>query len=124
MRKTFYEKMAAIAATNHGVYFLTSNLGYRFFDEIRSDFPEQFLDVGVAEQNMIGLAAGMALCGKSVYCYSIIPFLILRACEQIRVDVCYHNLPVTLVGMGAGFTYGQEGFTHFGREDRYGIFYV
>jgi transketolase len=66
---------------------------------------------------MIGLASGMALCGKSVYCYSIIPFLTLRACEQVRVDVCYHKLPVKLVGMGAGFTYGQEGFTHFGIED-------
>jgi transketolase len=117
MRKAFYEKMADIAAANRDVYFLTANLGYKFFDEIRQNSPEQFLDVGVAEQNMIGLAAGMALCGKSVYCYSIIPFLTLRACEQVRVDVCYHNLPVKLVGMGAGFTYGQEGFTHFGIED-------
>jgi transketolase len=117
MRKAFYEKMSAIAATDRNVYFLTGNLGYKFFDEIRSTCPEQFLDVGVAEQNMIGLASGMALCGKSVYCYSIIPFLTLRACEQVRVDVCYHKLPVKLVGMGAGFTYGQEGFTHFGIED-------
>ena len=109
--------MANIAATDRNVYFLTANLGYKFFDEIRSKCPEQFLDVGVAEQNMIGLASGMALCGKSVYCYSIIPFLTLRACEQVRVDACYHNLPVKLVGMGAGFTYGQEGFTHFGIED-------
>jgi transketolase len=117
MRKAFYERMSAIAATDRNVYFLTGNLGYKFFDEIRSTCPEQFLDVGVAEQNMIGLASGMALCGKSVYCYSIIPFLTLRACEQVRVDVCYHKLPVKLVGMGAGFTYGQEGFTHFGIED-------
>ena len=109
--------MAAIALANPDVNFLTGNLGYKFFDEIRAKCPAQFLDVGVAEQNMIGLAAGMALCGKSVYCYSIIPFLTLRACEQVRVDVCYHNLPVKLVGMGAGFTYGQEGFTHFGIED-------
>jgi len=117
MRKAFYEKMAALAAKDRNVHFLTANLGYKFFDDIRSRCPEQFLDVGVAEQNMIGLAAGMALCGKSVYCYSIIPFLTLRACEQIRMDVCYHDLSVKLVGMGAGFTYGQEGFTHFGLED-------
>ena len=109
--------MAAMAAENKSIHFLTANLGYKFFDEIRRRCPEQFLDVGVAEQNMIGLASGMALCGKSVYCYSIIPFLTLRACEQVRVDVCYHGLPVKLVGMGAGFTYGQEGFTHFGIED-------
>ena len=109
--------MAVIAAANRDVYLLTGNLGYKLFDEIRSQCPEQFLDVGVAEQNMIGLASGMALCGKSVYCYSIIPFLTLRACEQVRLDVCYHNLPVKLVGIGAGFTYGNEGFTHFGIED-------
>ena len=117
MRKAFYDKLASLAASDKNVYFLTANLGYKFFDDIRSKCPEQFLDVGVAEQNMISMGAGMALCGKSVYCYSIIPFLTLRACEQIRVDVCYHYLPVKLVGMGAGFTYGQEGFTHFGLED-------
>jgi transketolase len=117
MRKAFYEKMAALAGRDRDVHFLTANLGYKFFDDIRKKCPKQFLDVGVAEQNMIGLAAGMALCGKSVYCYSIIPFLTLRACEQVRMDVCYHNLNVKLVGMGAGFTYGQEGFTHFGIED-------
>ena len=117
MRKAFYEKMASIAVADRDVHFLTANLGYKLFDEIRKKCPKQFLDVGVAEQNMISLAAGMALCGKSVYCYSIIPFLTLRACEQVRVDVCYHNLNVKLVGMGAGFTYGQEGFTHFGIED-------
>lgn len=117
MRKAFYDKLAGLAANDKNLYFLTANLGYKFFDEIRAKYPAQFLDVGVAEQNMIGLASGMALCGKSVYCYSIIPFLTMRACEQIRVDVCYHNLPVKLVGMGAGFTYGQEGFTHFGIED-------
>lgn len=117
MRKAFYEKIAEIAARNKSMYFLTANLGYKFFDEVRKKYPGRFLDVGVAEQNMISLAAGMALCGKSVYCYSIIPFLTLRACEQLRLDVCKHDLDVKLVGMGAGFTYGQEGFTHFGIED-------
>lgn len=117
MRKAFYEKLARLAAADKDMYFLTANLGYKFFDDIRAKCPGQFLDVGVAEQNMISLAAGMALCGKNVYCYSIIPFLTMRACEQVRVDVCYHDLPVKLVGMGAGFTYGFEGFTHFGIED-------
>lgn len=117
MRKAFYDSLARYAAKDKDIYFLTANLGYKFFDEIRESCPGQFLDTGVAEQNMIGLASGMALCGKSVYCYSIIPFLTMRACEQVRVDICYHNLPVKLVGMGAGFTYGQEGFTHFGIED-------
>jgi len=117
MRKAFYDRLAGLAASDKNLYFLTANLGYKFFDDIRAKCPGQFLDVGVAEQNMIGLAAGMSLCGKSVFCYSIIPFLTMRACEQVRMDVCYHNLPVKLVGMGAGFTYGQEGFSHFGIED-------
>jgi len=117
MRKALYDKLAQFAVSGPDMYFLTGNLGYKFFDDIRAKRPGQFLDVGVAEQNMISLAAGMALCGKSVYCYSIIPFLTMRACEQVRMDVCYHNLPVKLVGMGAGFTYGQEGFSHFGIED-------
>ena len=117
MRKAFYDRLAEMGADDRNIQFLTANLGYLFFDEVRRKCPAQFLDVGVAEANMIGLAAGMALCGKSVYCYSIIPFLTLRACEQIRVDVCYQDLDVKLVGMGAGFTYGQEGFTHFGIED-------
>jgi len=66
---------------------------------------------------MIGISSGLALSGKTVYCYSIIPFLTMRAYEQIRIDVAYHNLSVKLVGMGAGFTYGFEGYTHFGIED-------
>jgi transketolase len=117
MRKSFYERLMHIAINDPNMYFLTANLGYKFFDEIRVKCRDQFVDMGVAEQNMISVAAGMALCGKSVYCYSIIPFLTMRACEQVRMDICYHNLSVKLVGMGAGFTYGQEGFSHFGIED-------
>lgn len=117
MRQAFYDKLAEIAGTDKNLHILTANLGFKFLDRIRSTCAEQFLDVGVAEANMISLAAGMTLCGKNVYCYSIIPFLTMRAYEQVRVDICYHRLNVKLVGMGAGFTYGLEGFTHFGIED-------
>ena len=117
MRQAFYDTLANIASKDENVYFLTANLGFKFFDQIRKDHPRQFLDIGVAEANMIGIASGLALSGKNVYCYSIIPFLIMRAYEQIRIDIAYHNLNIKLVGMGAGFTYGLEGFTHFGIED-------
>ena len=117
MRQAFYNKLEEIAAKDKDVYILTGNLGFKFFDSIRKNCPDQFIDVGVAEANMVGISSGLALSGKNVYCYSIIPFLTMRAYEQIRVDVAYHNLNVKLVGMGAGFTYGFEGFTHFGIED-------
>lgn len=117
MRQAFYNKLEEIAVKDKDVYILTGNLGFKFFDNIRKNCSDQFIDVGVAEANMIGISSGLALSGKNVYCYSIIPFLTMRAYEQIRVDVAYHNLNVKLVGMGAGFTYGFEGFTHFGIED-------
>jgi transketolase len=106
-----------MAQRDTDLYLLTGDLGFRLFDEFRERFSDRFLDMGIAEQNMIGVAAGLALSGKKVYCYSIIPFLVMRAYEQIRVDIAYHNLDVKLVGVGGGFTYGMEGFTHFGLED-------
>lgn len=117
MRQAFYNKLEQIAVKDKDVYILTANLGFKFFDNIRKNCPAQFIDVGVAEANMVGISSGLALSGKNVYCYSIIPFLTMRAYEQIRIDVAYHNLNVKLVGMGAGFTYGFEGYTHFGIED-------
>lgn len=117
MRQAFYNQLEKIALQDKDVFFLTANLGFKFFDNIRKKCPEQFIDVGVAEANMIGVAAGLSLSMKNVYCYSIIPFLTMRAYEQIRIDIAYHNLNVKLVGMGAGFTYGFEGYTHFGIED-------
>jgi len=96
---------------------LTADLGFKLFDNFKKLCPERFYDIGVAEANMISIAAGLSLTGKNVYCYSIIPFLIMRAYEQIRIDIAYHNLNVKLIGVGGGFTYGLEGFTHFGIED-------
>jgi transketolase len=117
MRQAFYNHIEEMAIKDKDVYILTANLGFKFLDNIRKNCPDQFFDIGVAEANMIGIASGLALSGKNVYCYSIIPFLTMRAYEQIRIDIAYHNLNVKLVGMGAGFTYGFEGFTHFGIED-------
>jgi transketolase len=117
MRTTFVKTLTELAHENENVFLLTADLGFKLFDEFRHDFPDRFINVGVAEQNMIGVGAGLSLSGKNVYCYSMIPFLILRALEFIRVDLCYQNLNVKLIGVGGGLTYGLEGVTHHAIED-------
>lgn len=98
-------------------YLLTGDLGFSAFEPIREKHPEYFLNMGLAEQNMVGVAAGMAHMGKKVFVYSIIPFIAFRAFEQIRDDVCYPCLPVRFVGVGAGLAYGGDGPTHHSYED-------
>ena len=117
MRKTFFGTLQELCKKHHDIYVLTGDLGYKLFDGIRSVCPDRLYNMGIAEANMVGVASGMALCGNTVYCYSIIPFLIMRAYEQIRLDVDYHDLNVKLVGVGAGFGYGMEWITHFALED-------
>jgi len=102
---------------DENIYFIIGDLGFASVEMIQKDFPERFINAGIAEQNMIGMAAGLALSGKKVYCYSIIPFLIMRCFEQIRNDLCYHNLDVILLGAGAGMSYGILSSTHFALID-------
>lgn len=117
MRTAVIESIHALMKKDEQIYFLTGDLGYSVLEKIEHDFPLRFINVGVAEQNMIGIAAGLALSGKKVYVYSIIPFITMRCFEQIRDDVCYHNLDVTLIGVGSGLSYGILGSTHFALED-------
>jgi transketolase len=117
MREAFFQSLVEVAEIREDIFLLTGDLGFKLFDPFRNKYPDRFFDVGVAESNMIGIAAGLALSGKTVYCYSIIPFLVMRPFEQIRVDVAYQDLNVRLVGVGGGFAYGREGFTHCGFED-------
>lgn len=117
MRGKFFKVLEDMAQEYSDIYLLTADLGFKLFDSFKSKYAERFFDIGIAESNMIGIAAGLSLSGKNVYCYSIIPFLTMRAYEQVRVDIAYHNLNIKLVGVGGGFTYGLEGFTHFGIED-------
>ena len=117
MRAAFFNTLSEISKGRPDIVLLTGDLGFKLFDDFRAHSPERFFDVGVAETNMIGIAAGLALCGKTVYCYTIIPFLIMRSFEHVRLDVAHHNLDVKLIGVGGGFAYGMEGFTHFGLED-------
>jgi len=117
VKAAFMRRLQEASKEEKDLFILTADLGFRLFDGFKAERPDRFYNVGVAEANMIGIAAGLSLCGKNVYCYSIIPFLIMRAFEQVRVDIAYHNLNVKLVGAGGGFTYGREGFTHFALED-------
>lgn len=117
MRTTFVRTLEAIAKEDPNVMLLTGDLGFTVLEKFRDTFPRQYLNAGVAEQNMIGVAAGLALSGKRVFVYSIIPFVTFRCLEQIRNDVCYHRLNVCIAGVGAGYSYGHQGATHHSMED-------
>jgi transketolase len=97
--------------------FLTGDLGYNALEPLRDRLGERFINAGVAEQNMVSVAAGLAAAGLRPWTYSIAPFLYGRAYEQIRIDVCLHDLPVKLVGNGGGYAYGVMGATHHAIED-------
>jgi transketolase len=117
MRDAFIEELTSLAEADPSVMLITGDLGFGVLTDYAERFPNQFLNAGVAEQNMIGLACGLALEGHKVYTYSIANFTTLRPLEQIRNDVCYHDADVTLVSVGAGFSYGQLGMSHFATED-------
>ena len=117
MRNAFIRGLTAAAEADPRIVFLTADLGYKIFDDFSVRFPGRFMNVGVAEANMIGVAAGLALSGLRPFVYSIAPFATLRCLEQIRNDVCYNNVPVTIVGAGGGYSYGPNGPTHHAVED-------
>lgn len=117
MRVNFVKAISDVLVQDARSLFLTGDLGYNALEKVAAAIGDRFLYVGVAEQNMIGVAAGLALDGFRPWAYSIAPFLTYRAFEQIRNDVCLHNLPVRLVGNGGGFTYGIMGSTHHALED-------
>lgn len=117
MRDAFIQELTLAARQDSSIILLTGDLGFGVLSDFAEDLPDQFLNVGVAEQNMSAIAAGLALEGRKVFTYSIANFTTLRCLEQIRNDICYHDLDVTLVSVGAGFSYGQLGVSHFATED-------
>lgn len=117
MRTAFLETLIELARADERVWLLTGDLGYSVLEPFREEFPDRYINVGVAEQNLTGLAAGLASCGKIPFTYSIANFPTLRCLEQIRNDVVYHGLPVRIVSVGAGYAYGAQGYTHHGVED-------
>lgn len=117
MRDVFFNSLYEIISKDKNVIVLTADHGAFGLDQIRKDFPKQYINVGIAEQNMISVAAGLALSGKIVYVYSIINFVTLRCLEQINIDISSMNLHVNIIGVGAGFTYSTDGPTHHGVQD-------
>jgi transketolase len=117
VRTAFIETLCELAEQDDRIWLLTGDLGYSVLERFAERFPGRFVNVGVAEQNMTGVAAGLALCGKIVFTYSIANFPTLRCLELIRNDVCYHNLNVKIVAVGGGLAYGSQGYTHHGVED-------
>lgn len=117
MRKTFVNALIEAAKSDSDIHVLSPDLGYNVLDEFAEQFPSRYLNVGIAEQNAISVAAGMALMGKKVFVYSISPFITLRPYEQVRLDIAYMNTDVKLVGVGGGLSYGALGATHHAIED-------
>lgn len=117
MRNAFAQQITALAERDERIVLLMGDIGNRLFDEFRVRFPQRFFNAGVAEANMIGVAAGMALCGLRPVVYTIAPFATTRCLEQIRVDCCYHQAPVVIAGVGAGLSYASLGATHHSCED-------
>lgn len=117
MRDAFVRALSAIAERDPDTFIITGDLGFGVLSNFAQRFPRQFINAGVAEQNMTGLAAGLALEGKTTFTYSIGNFSTLRCLEQIRNDAAYHHLNVKIVCVGGGFSYGPLGFSHHATED-------
>ena len=117
MRDAFAKALTTLAQEDPRVALLSGDIGNRMYDKFKETCPGRFFNCGVAEANMTGVAAGMALCGLRPFTYTITPFVTTRCLEQIRVDVCYHKAPVTIVAVGAGYSYATLGATHHACED-------
>lgn len=117
MRTAFIEQLVKEAAINKNIFLIVGDLGYSVVEIFADKYPNRFLNAGIAEQNMIGVAAGLAKEGYNVYVYSIGNFPTLRCMEQIRYDVAYHDLNVKIVSVGAGYAYGSLGASHHATED-------
>jgi len=117
MRKTFSDTIEKLALQDEKIIFITGDLGFNAFETLQQSLGDRFINAGVAEQNMIGIAAGLAYKGYKIFCYSIAPFIVYRCLEQTRNDVCFHNLPVFIVGNGGGYGYGIMGSTHHALSD-------
>lgn len=116
MRSAWIKTLTKLAETDKNIFLIVGDLGFGVIEEFRAKFPNQFLNAGIAEQNMTGIAAGLALSGKIVFTYSIGNFTTLRPLEQIRNDICYHNANVKIVSVGGGFDYYSLGPTHHATE--------
>lgn len=116
MRDAFINELHKRAKVDHDIIFITNDQGAISLDRFRAGLPKQFINAGISEQNIISIAAGLSLGGKKVYVYSIASFITLRCYEQIKLDLCVMNIPVTILGIGASFSYSIDGPTHHATE--------
>lgn len=117
MRRAFIKALTEEAACDPRIWLLTGDMGFSVFEDFAARYPDRFLNAGVAEANMTGVAAGLALSGLMPFMYSITPFVTMRCFEQLRIDVCYQNQNVRVIGGGGGLCYGSAGGTHHSLED-------
>jgi transketolase len=117
MRDAFFDKLYELARKDPNIILIDADMGAPSLDKFRRDIPAQFVNVGIAEQNAITVACGLALGGKNAFAYAIAPFITLRCYEQIKIDMCAMKTPVTCIGVGAGFSYDDSGPTHHTTED-------
>ncbi len=118
MRGWFAYELYNQMVKDKNTWLVTGDLGYKMFDFIKKDFPERFINVGSAEQAMLGVGIGLALEGKKPFVYSITPFLLYRPFETIRNYVNGESIPVRLIGSGRGMDYFHDGFSHWAKEDK------
>lgn len=117
IRDAFFDEIYASAAADENLVFITGDMDAFSLRKFKEDFPTRFLNAGVAEQNMISVASGLASCGKRVFVYGINTFVSMRCFEQIKINICSMKLPVVIIGAGAGFSFGHDGPTHHGTQD-------
>ena len=117
MRNKLIQTITQMAEKDPRIMLVVGDLGYSVIEDFKAKYAERFVNAGVAEQNMMGIAAGLALSGNVVFTYSFINFSTFRCLEQIRNDIGYHNANVKIIGIGSGFSYGSLGITHHGVED-------
>jgi transketolase len=117
MRNAFAKKITELAKKNKKIILLSGDIGNKLFDDFKKNCKNQFYNCGVAENNMVGVAAGLSKLGFIPFVYTITPFLVSRSLEQIKLDICYPNLPVNIVGTGAGLSYARLGATHHSLDD-------
>ena len=117
MRDSFSDALVALAVRDPKVLLLTGDHGYALFDAFRKACPDQYINAGIAEQNMVGMAAGLARVGYRPFVYGLSAFVPIRVLEQIKLDIAHDDLPVVLLGDGAGFVYSHLGTSHQSTED-------
>lgn len=117
MRSAFVRSLSHIMKKHKDVIALTADMGFSVFEDLQKEFPGRFVNTGVTEQSTIGVATGLALSGYKVFVYAQAAFITMRCFEQVRLDVCYNNVNVKLVGTAAGFSLNQLGVSHFAVED-------